>query len=463
MSYQTPRLELVKDNLVRIYHPDRLAGPLTNLSAEVLPAAVTIAVRNNEGFAQNDLVLIEDYDSSVSEIKQITAAVTIGTSLTVAALSFGHGNGVEVRKILFDQVEISSAPSPSGSKAVLATTSLQVANRVTEYVVTASADSYYFVRYKNSVTSNFSDYSDAIAATDFTPDQVGFLRRLALESLGDQFENGYSANWFYDQIYLCERDILKAKQQWSTLTVEEYDAGNVTVGMSRVALPSNYANPKSDDALLNIRLGSGLPIPRVDWAEFKRQTSGIVRSTCSLVSISDVTVTLADSRDFLDSGSINIAGTEYPYTSNNRATGVLSGFTAFTAIITASTDVWQGISFGEPCVCSVNNGYVYFDLPPSSDFTGRNIWMDYRRDASRPTSDGGSVLFDDPLLYINYLELQVKKKRRADEGVPINDPTRIEYQQRRMQTAMRDKNPYGVRIIPVVPDRYPRLRTWPMG
>lgn len=461
MSYQTPRLELVKDNLVRIYHPDRLAGPLTNLGAEVSAAATALVVRNNEGFAQNDLVLVEDYDSAVSEIKQITGAVTIGTALTIAALSFSHGNSVQVRKILFDQVEVSGSATPSGSKTVIATVALQVANRATEYVVAATTYAYYFARYKNSVSSFFSDYSDPIAATDFTPDQVGFVRRLALESLGDQFDKGYSANWFYDQIYLCERDILKAKQQWSVLSVKEYDAGNVTTGMSRVVLPSNYANPKSDDALMNIRIGSGLPIERVDWARFKNQTSGIVHTTCSLVSISDTTVTLSNSRDFLDSGSINIAGTEYSYTANDRTTGILSGFTAFAAIVAADTDVWQGISFGEPASCSVNDGYVYFDPPPSSDFVNRNIWMDYRRDASRPDSDGDIVMFDNPLLYINYLELQIKKKRRGDEGVPMDDPTRIEYQQQRIATANRDKNPYGTRIYPAIPGESSSVRHWP--
>jgi len=450
MSYQTPRLELIKDNLVRIYHPDRLASPLTNTTAAAIASATTLTVRNNEGFAVDDLVLIEDYDASVAEIKKITNAITAGTSLIVSALTFAHGVSVQVRKILFDQAEISSSATPTGAKVVISTIALQVANRATEFVVTTSSNAYYFVRYKNSNTANFSDYSDAIASTDFTPDQVGFLRRLALESIGDQFDKGYSANWFYDQVYLCERDILKKKQQWSVLTVKEYDAGNVVTGMEKIALPSNFNNTKSEDALMSIRIGVRTALRFLDWSAFQERMSGVALSTCSLVSISDTSVTLVDSRDFADSGSITIAGTAYSYTTNTRSTGVLSGFTAFTASITASSNVWQGTTFGEPSYYSVNNGFVYFDRPISSDLSDRNIWMDYRRDASRPDSDGDLVMFDDPLLYINYLALQIKKRRTGDEGVPSSDPTRIEYEMRKKETAMRDKNPLGLRMVPAI-------------
>ncbi|OGJ56793.1 hypothetical protein A2635_01070 [Candidatus Peribacteria bacterium RIFCSPHIGHO2_01_FULL_51_9] len=454
MAYQSSRLQFVKDNLIRVHHPDAVE-PSTFLTASVAAAGTALTVRSNQGFSQNDILLFEGYGSEQAELKKVSGAVTAGTALTSVAVTFAHGINTPVSRVLFDQVELSGASTATGSKTVIATINLQVGGPHTDYVVAATTYAYYFARYYNSLadTPYYGAYSDAVASTDFTVKTVGFIRRLALENIDEALGEGLGANWFYDQFYLCELDILKEKDKWSQLAVLEYDAGNLATGDQRVAMPSDIEDVNTNKSVIGLRIGVERNMEPIDWADYQSVMQGVpVTTLASAISISDTTVTLTDSRDFTDSGSINIAGTTYAYTTNTRATNVLSGFTAFTAGVDNGTNVWQNVTFGEPRRFAISNGYIYWDTPPSSSFNGRNIWLDYYKTATRPDSDGDTVAFNDPQLYISWLEVQMKKRRGNGEITPT-DSSLLMYEKRKAKLVGKDKNPLGIRLVPEIPSR----------
>lgn len=455
MAYQAPRISISKDNVLRVHHPEVLE-PSTYLTASVAAAGVTLTVKNNAGFANGDVLLIESFGAKGAEIKKVNGAVSAGSSITVSALTFAHGISARVSKILFDKVEISGAATASGSKTVIATVDLNASGPHTDYIISSTTYAYYFARFYNSldVSPFYGAYSDATSATDYDAKNVGFIRRLAFENVDQEFEGKYAqdTNWVYDNIYLCEVETLKVKDHWSELASLNYDMGNVSTGVAYAALPSDIQDQNTGKSILGLRIGKRENMVYVDDAEFTWANENVGHTTLSVgVSVSDTTVTLTDSRDFDDSGSINIAGTEYSYTSNNRSTGVLSGFTAFSGTIASGTDVWQGVTFGEPRRFTVRSGYVYFDTPPSSDFNGRNIWISYIRGAQRPDSDGDSVLFAGyPLLYIAWLQMAIKKRKNG--GVlPVGDEAVVAYEKEAAKFATRDRNQIGVRLVPDIP------------
>ncbi len=448
MSYEIPKLSFVRDNIVRVHHPD-IIEPLTQLTASVAATGTALTVRNNAGFTNADLILYEGYGNANAELKALNAAVTAGTALTSTATTFAHAIDCPINKVLWNQIEISGATTTTGTKTVIATISMDVTQLDTDYVVTGTTYTYYFVRYVNGAV--YSSYSDAIAATDFPPNTVGFVRRAAFENLDQPFEGKFHSQWLYDSLWQCEQDVLKQKRKWSCMVEQDYDLGDVTEGMASVALPTDIEDKQTNKAVLGVRIGNKENMEYVDNAEFSEIMLDVAHTTlASTAAVGATSLTLTDSNDFDDDGSVMIAGTEYAYTANNRTTNVLTGLTALTAEITAAVNIWQGIDEGEPTRYTVIDGYIYFDCPPDDTFADRNIWLDYYKGSQRYNSDGDELLMNDPGLYIYWIEMAIKKKKGNGE-LTLGDQSAREYEKRRTLFALQDKNPYGTRMVPQVP------------
>lgn len=426
MSYPALKTKKVRDNVVRIFHPETVE-PGSYLTASVAAAGVTLTLKSNLGFSNTDpqdLVLFEGFGNEAAEIKRVNGAVTAGTSLTVQALTFAHGIDTPVLKVLFNQYELSGASTATGSKTVIATTDINVNGPWTDAIVTGTTYAFYFVRGYNSLatTPYFGAYSDAIAAAGFDPKNVGFIREQAFGAMGEAIGKQFTNDWVYDQVYLGELEVSKRLKRWSWLSSYDYDLGNVTTGMASIALPSDIEDSDTQKSILGLRIGNGVNMTYLDRPEFEQLMQGVATTTlASTAAIGATSFTLTDSRDFGDSGSVIIAGTTYSYTTNTRATNVLSGITAIAAEITSGTQVWQNIGFSEPTRYTVKDGSAYFENPPSSDFSGRNIWLDYYKSPTRVDSDGDSISVNDPKVIISYLKMKIAEKKAKGSLSPTDN------------------------------------------
>ena len=460
MAAQSPQLELAKDNLIRVYHP-RLLTPSSYLTASVAAAGTALTVANNDGFADNDIVLFEGFGSPLAEIKDVTASPTYGTSLAVSAVTFAHPIDTGVYRLPFDQIQVSGTNTTGGTKTVIATVDINPTAPFTEYnIAGGTAYSYYYVRYYNSFATVpfYGAYSDEVAATDLAITSVGAIRRMAFQNLGVEFGGIFSPDWVYDQIYQCEVDVLKTKEAWGDMVVYDASLGTVTTGMPSVSLPSAIDLTKTNRGVLGIRIANGRNLEFMDWKEYQLAMEGVSYTTlATTAAVGATTLVLTDSADFDDSGTVNIAETEYSYTGNTRSTNTLTGLTALTAQIDSGAHVWSGATFGEPTSFSVNNGSIYFDVPVDADFVDRTIWCDYFKNAVRPDSDGDAVSFSDPLLYVKYLEYAIKK-RKANGELPMTDESFVKFEAMKKQLALRDKSPYSSRIVPMIPGLFRNRR-----
>lgn len=453
MAGQSPQVEFIRDNILRIHHP-RLLTPQAYLTADVSATGTSLTVSDNEGLAQHDIILFDGFNNPTAEIKEVDAAVTAGTALTVTAMTFGHSRNTPLYKLPFNQVEISGTNTSEGTKTVIATVALKVTDQWTEYdIAGGTAYSYYYVRFYNSYASSpyYGDYSDEIAATDWGTKTVGFIRRMAFSNLGVEFGGMFTPEWVYDQLYLCELDLLKYKQNWGELVELDYDLGNIATGDERMAMPTDIDLSKTNKGILGIRIGTDTNLTYLDWKEFQDEMQGTAKTTVkTTAAVGATSLVLTDSSDFDDSGSVEIDEESYEYTANDRTTGTLSGLTALTAEITAGTNVWMNVTFGIPYYFSVKDGYIYWDCPIASDITGRNVYIDYFKTAQRPNSDGDEISFSDPQLYVDWLEIMIKK-RKNNGTIEPTDISMLKYEKNKKQLAEKDKSPYKLKIVPKIP------------
>lgn len=189
--------------------------PKTVTTATIAAAGTTLTVKNNNGFAQYDYVLIGKLGEEKTEIKLISAAVvpaTTGTSLTIAAVIFAHDEDTPVTKVDYDQVRFyhGSTNVFASSTALAAAFALDPSEIFTYYEDTAYTTGYGFVRYYDSrAPGAYSTASDAIPYTGYTAKMKRSIRnkvrRLINET--DEMNSPLSNDDINDEINMAQKEI----------------------------------------------------------------------------------------------------------------------------------------------------------------------------------------------------------------------------------------------------------------
>lgn len=178
---------------VTIYHPEIVHS--THLSADAAASATSSTVENNTGFATNDLVVFGKMGEENSEIVTLTSATGSTTLGHTGGLTFAHSARTIVSEIKYNQAEVYSSTSETGTYSLLATVSLAVDEAYTIYNdTTGTSSTWYKIRYKNSVATTYSDYSDAVQATGYLDDSLFSMTEEILEEYGDPDAKEVSRN-----------------------------------------------------------------------------------------------------------------------------------------------------------------------------------------------------------------------------------------------------------------------------
>lgn len=176
--------------IIAALNPDVSDHEKTNLSTSVAAAATSLTVRNNQGFANTDKILIGEMSREKSEIATINGAVSAGTSLSVAAITFPHSTDDPVYKLRFDKVRFyRSTTGINGSYSLIATVDIDVdnANDETTYDDSTGSTTYYYKNsYYNSVSTVESQQSDPMLGGGYSRNSVGSLLDEVFEEVGDK-------------------------------------------------------------------------------------------------------------------------------------------------------------------------------------------------------------------------------------------------------------------------------------
>lgn len=451
-----------------IDHGSLLAGVIAEsyLNADAAAGGSTITLPNITGFAVNQVLLIGELGAEGSEIvKTHASSAPSGTTVTLAAnLVRSHATGAKVRVLAYDQFELSRSATEGGSKTTLTVSggnppsslgsglvAIDPTTRVQTYLETEYTSGYYFARYKNSISSAFSDYSGATPVGNWASNQVGYILDVALRRLSLTFSE--TLTWAYlieDGINECLR-LVKGKQlKWAEHSVFGYSLGAIVYGENRWALPTDIYDSTSHKSILAVRIGQGLELRPLDPQTFDTQLLDQHKTEVRTQATAGATTLEVDnSLNFEDSGTLHVfvSGTRYAITytgvTRSATAGVFTGIPAsgegsITVTVPVDSIVRQNDEPGTPAYYTVKDGYLEVAQIPESALAGRSVQIDYDKVASAVDSDGDTIDLERYDMVVEYVTWKAKMKARNDGSLNMEDGYYVAFRER-LNDAIRTK------------------------
>lgn len=414
----------------------------TYLSRDIASSTTSLPVDNGNDFANGNLILLGQLNTENAE--KLTASGATASSVTTGSSSFPHSRGEPVQSIMYDQIEISSATSETGSYSVVTTIGFQWTQLNTIYYhSTGTATTWYKIRFKNSSNSVFSDYSDPAASTSFGKTTVGYqvmaVRKLTGNTTLDD-------DFFITAMNTCRR-LVDTNYGYGRLAEwrmkYEYPIKMLS-GSNYVNLPSDVDFPTTDRSIVNVRysrnsVGANFPLRYIDKKDWNVRSWQNRYSFTSGATLSGATsLVLRNTGDLPSSGTVYIA-TELPtqsiltvtYTGNNLLTNTLTGVSGITRAVADGTQVWGTAPFTFPYFYTVfpdetsGTNRLWFECGIPTSLQGRNVYLDYY------TTFEDIAYMSDVLpekyrdVYKSYLKFAIKRKR--DDSIGENDPDYKEF------------------------------------
>jgi hypothetical protein len=394
---------------VRVPIENMLVDPpaQTYLSGDLASGVSSLTMANITNFAVNQILLIGDPGNQNSEIIKSNASTppSAGAIPLAANTVYAHTADTPVTVMRYDQVEISTATTITGTKTVLGSILTIPANQITtDYNDTAGSSGYYFARWKNSITSTFSSYSEPSPVTAYTMFSARAIIDAALAMINKETSKVFSDEYAFQQIDACQMEVLREFKRWSFMQSFNTIIGQTEEGTWKIAVPVDLDEQMTYKSIWNFRVGKEYDMCWVDKAEFDALIQGIGYSTALTgEGAGGVSITLVSSNDFTDSGSVRIGANTYTFTANDKSTGTLSLDSPLLDDVSADQDVFQYASLGYPTYWTIWDGFIYHWPITSSQYAGRNYWLDYYKKLIETTDDSQAIILPDPTVVQYYL------------------------------------------------------------
>lgn len=435
--------------LLSIAFPDITGYPSSSTTTAVVAGDSSLTVKNGAQFLPNQLLVLNGIGNPVSQIVAIANSVPGATSIPLAASFYPILNSpanTTLQVTPYNQVEIeysddfqeifetgrytASEAATLATWVVLDTISLQPANATTYYQDSSPDVRSYRTRYYNSVEVFYSDYGAPILPDGYKNQSVGYIIQNALENmnkdLGSTDADQFTIQKMLDIARNGMMDIHDQMVNFSFDFEKNYQMAQIEPGQNLYNLPPDMNFRTDQRSTLNVRVADQLKLTYIDADRYNWLLNNVHRSPiASTLTTLSATVTLEDSSNFPDSGTIIIATGDIEdsvnYTANDRTTGVLtlespSGVTTTHAI---GTVAWNGTSFGEPRQFTMfNRKIALFPVPPVG-FNQRNITIDYYKAAHEVTDFNDYVPFSYPMVLYNYICMTIAERIDSDSDVAL--------------------------------------------
>ncbi len=424
--------------------PILLEEQVTYLTADIAATVGSITVKNIKGFAINQVILIGELGAEGSEIiKTHSATAPTGSTVTLASNTLlPHSSGDKVYILLYDQVEFSTATTPTGSKSVLTTMTLWGDSPTSEYVDTASSTGYYFGRFFNSITSIFSAYSDPMLVAGWGKNTVGYMIQRALADIEVVLSAKLTVEDCYEWINTCLETIQGKLKRWPEHYAYNAVLGQVSRGSNIIAMPTDAYDLETNKSIIGLRIGDSANLRYLDPVLFDAQMEGVEVTQVTTQAISgQTTLEIDNSYDFADSGTVHvyISGTKYDitYTGVTRSStaGILTGVPAsgtgsISVTIPVDTYVWQNEEEGIPAFFTVRNSNIEFWPLADASEDNTNLRGDYAKVATSVDSDGDTIDFQRYGMVQDYLTWRVKMKTKNSGTLDMQDGYYMQFKEK---------------------------------
>jgi len=408
----------------------------SNLSVAAVAAGTTISVYSISQFAVDYVLCIGEFGNEGSEIINTHAGTApTGTTVTLAAgLVKSHPKDTPVYIIPFDQIEFSRSVTEDGAKSVLGTIqSVDPEKLSMMYEDIVNTTGYYFTRYKNSITLNFSQYSDGVPYTGFLANSVGYAINTALDELHAEIGELITYNMLIGWTNQMLRRVRGELKAWSNYQEFDYDMGNVSMGVRSFAMPDDIYEKNSPKSTMNVKIGNATPLTYIDRSEYIQATKETTYTEVATQAVAtDTSLVLDNTDDLPDSGSVNVyvSGTKYTveYTANTKSTGTLTcSATAITATLPVDSQVWYGILENDVKYYAIWEGNLYIWPMITSDYEGQRVFIDYYTDIDSVDSDADTITGPRFDMLIHFLKFKIRAVKDNDGMENLGDPSFMEF------------------------------------
>ena len=174
----------------------------SNLNADVAAGASSIDLYSISQFAIDQVLCIGEIGNEGTEIilTHASTAPATNTVTLVTTLAKPHPKDTPVYILAFDQIEFYHATTVTGGKSQLSSAvNVDPEKSQMIYEDTTYTSGYYFTRYKNSITSNYSEYSDPVPYAGFEENTVGYAIDTALSELNASQNDKLTYNMMISQ------------------------------------------------------------------------------------------------------------------------------------------------------------------------------------------------------------------------------------------------------------------------
>lgn len=190
----------------------------TYLTAAVSVGDTSITVRavDTNAWADNDYIIIGEIGLGNAEVMQANGAVADGTSLTIdnngsGGTRYAHSVNEPVYRIDYNRIEFGRATTDVDptvtTPSVLATNEIQPDDLFTRFEDVTNTTGFGFVRFNNQTGSTFSEYSDGIAYTGYTPRSLGRLIKMVRRHLDEPDFRDIEDEDIIEEVNEKQRDI----------------------------------------------------------------------------------------------------------------------------------------------------------------------------------------------------------------------------------------------------------------
>lgn len=449
---------------------------VTALTEDVVIGGMTLAVQSIVAFeslstSSGQVLLVGQIGSERTELRR--TSVTSGESPSSSykwvylreALQFDHPQDTKVTIVDWDRIEFGYSATATGAKTTIAAYPTNIQPDATDTVFRDTTEPlnrvgqstvFYFARYVSTIDSRNSDWSDPVYGTGYDDNTVYAIKKRAVDELGEEIDGNIITHEFLNEcLWQARREYHQSPGKRPFRRKFNTVIGSALTGSYRIELPTDVEKPYGADNIYGVRIGPNANMEYYDKKSWDFDYRNIPHSTLDLPYTRDVSTSLwlANGRDFSQSGSISVEGTNIGYskvTGSNNSLTITShgGWDA-----SGGSDVWQNVTYGLPSMFTVfqdpaGSAYVYFDRVIDTAYIGMNIYADYYRTLVGYNSNGD--VLDEPTydFYVNYLKAKIKQRKVKGEMDITKDSDYILYVNDKNKALANERLSTDIRVAP---------------
>lgn len=227
--------------IVTIKNPVPLDNPFTIISSDYT-GGTTLNVEDSTGFKDDDLILVGGVGNEKAECTDLTATPPSVSTMTVTALGHDHSTDESIQFILWNRFDVQYKTDSGGTWTDLVTavslgdeSKFDWSTNETNYKHSTGASSYYYrIRYYNSATNTYSDWTEQVSGVGLTRSTVGYMIDEVRENAKDKTDQKVSDETIIGYFNTVQDIVKSMNKKWPWLQDE------ATIVPTTLALPSDF-------------------------------------------------------------------------------------------------------------------------------------------------------------------------------------------------------------------------------